>query len=55
MERQALTRSQGHRRATKRMKSEPARIAKRRKKKAKDTPKVRLCENNKTPHRPIRK
>jgi hypothetical protein len=37
------------------MKSKATREAKRRKKKAKDTPKVRLSNNNETPLRQIRK
>jgi hypothetical protein len=55
MKRQARTRSQGCRRAPERMKSKATREAKRRKKKAKDTPKVRLSNDNEMTRRPIRK
>jgi hypothetical protein len=55
MERQVRTRSQGRRRAAERMKSKATREAKRRKKVAKDTPKIRLSNDDKTPCRPIRK
>jgi hypothetical protein len=55
MKRQARTRSQGRGRVPERMKSKAAREAQRRKKKAKDTPKVRLSNNNEAPRRPIGK
>jgi hypothetical protein len=55
MERQARTISQGRRGAAERMKSKATRKTKRRNKMAKNTPKVRLSNNEKTPRRPIRK
>jgi hypothetical protein len=42
-------------RVAERMKSKATREAKRRKKEAKDTPKVRLSNDNEMPCRPIRK
>jgi hypothetical protein len=55
MKREARTRSQGRRGAPERMKSKATGEAKRRKKEAKDTPKVRLSNDNEMSCRPIRK